>query len=347
MKDYKKVTLKNGEVRYRKTISLGFYPDGRRKQKRITAKTVKELRKLESEYMLGEKKVAHSTSKKFTDVYDAYLDEQSKTLQRTTIDMKRWVKKTFKPFFDRSVSSIKDNEITEHFEIRSEKVKYETVRHEYSILKAFFKWMYQKHIITENTMDFVKLPKSKETPKEMQYITEDDFWKMYQHIKLDKFKLIFTVMFYTGLRKGELCALSSKEIVDHELHLSENCQKVKGEGLVITDHMKTPRSKRIVPLPLWLEYDLKEYLEKADYPFMGEYFHIGVVLHRILEDAGLPDMRVHDMRHSYAALLISRDVDIYTVSKLMGHTSVTTTSKIYGHLYDRKRRAVANLLVKK
>lgn len=346
MADYKKVTLKNGQIRYRKTISLGFYPDGRRKQKQITAKTVKELRKLESEYMLGEKKVSSKTSRTFGDLYDLYLDEQSKTLQPTTIYHKQCTKKIFKPFLDRSITSIKDSEIKDFFEGLCNETTVNTVNHYYSVMHAFYKWLYINHIITNNPMDFVKQPRQNDH-KEMNYLTEDEFWKLYKFVDDDKMKLFLMVLFYTGIRKGEACALSKKELVDHELHLFENCQPINGSGRIVTDHMKTKSSNRIVPIPLWLEGDLSSMLEESEYPFLNQYVHIGRKLHRALKKAGLKDIRVHDLRHSYAALLISRGVDIYTVSKLMGHTSVAITSGIYGHLYDKKRKAVADLLVKK
>jgi integrase len=193
-------------------------------------------------------------------------------------------------------------------------------------------------------MVYTRTPKTKK--KDMTYIKEDDFFTMLSAIKEPRYVLIFALLFYCGLRKGELCGLSAPDLIDHELHLHHACKHIKNKGLVISPDLKNEQSRRIVPIPSWIEFDLAAYLGSGDFPFKKEYYHIGVALHRILEDAGLPDMRVHDMRHSYAALLIASGVDIYTVSVLMGHASVQTTSRRYGHLYDEKRKAIAKLFEK-
>ena len=344
MADYKKIKLKNGDTRFQKTISLGFEVDGRRRQKVLRAKTLKELRNLEAQYKLGIRSASLENARTFSECYDLWLVECAKENAETTIDVKRWIKKNFTPFFDRSISKIKDRDINLLMEKRSAEVQPETVRHEYSILSAFFKWCYRTHIITENPMVYTRTPKTKK--KDMMYIKEDDFFTMLSAIKEPRYVLIFSLLFYCGLRKGELCGLSAPDLIDHELHLHHACKHIKNKGLVISPDLKNEQSRRIVPIPSWIEFDLAAYLGSGDYPFKKEYYHIGVALHRILEDAGLPDMRVHDMRHSYAAFLLASGVDIYTVSVLMGHASVQTTSRRYGHLYDEKRKAIAKLFEK-
>ncbi|HEU5098204.1 MAG TPA: tyrosine-type recombinase/integrase, partial [Roseiflexaceae bacterium] len=54
----------------------------------------------------------------------------------------------------------------------------------------------------------------------------------------------------------------------------------------------------------------------------------------LLRRAKLPDIRFHDMRHTYAALSIAAGVDLYTLSRRMGHSSITVTADRYGHLYQ-------------
>jgi integrase len=58
------------------------------------------------------------------------------------------------------------------------------------------------------------------------------------------------------------------------------------------------------------------------------------MLVRLLGKAGLPDLRFHDLRHTYAALSIAAGVDLYTLSRRMGHSSISVTADKYGHLYQ-------------
>jgi len=59
-----------------------------------------------------------------------------------------------------------------------------------------------------------------------------------------------------------------------------------------------------------------------------------------LKRAGLPHQRFHDMRHACATLLLEQGEDLAIVSKLLGHSSLTTTADVYAHLtHDMRRRA--------
>lgn len=339
MKDYEKYTLKNGEVRYRKYVSLGSTL-GKRKATRITAPTLKELRKKEAEIRTGSRSVHINKSVSFDDAYTMYLADQRDHIAKTTLEQKEWARKKFEAISNMRITKIKYTDIDDLMRLRASEASNETLRHEYSILNAFFKWMYKKQMIDDNPMQYTTAPK--ERHKEMSYITEDQFWRMYKCIKVDRFKVIFMTLFYCGLRKGELCGLSIDDLHDNELILHHTVKHVGGT-LVVSDKFKNETSRRIVPIPRFLKYDLEQQLRLGDYPFKKEYYHIGTTLKTILNDAGLPPMRVHDLRHSYAALLISKGVDIYTISKLMGHATVVTTSKIYGHLYDKKRKEITDL----
>ena len=200
---------------------------------------------------------------------------------------------------------------------------------------------FKKKIIESNPFDYLSPPKVES--KEMKYIKEEEFWKVYNVIKEPRYKVIFMTLFFCGLRKGEVCGLSDGDLVGNELHLHRTVKDTKENGLIISNKFKTPTSRRIVPIPRFLKYDLQYYLDEDKYPFKNDYRNLSQILKLILKDADVKRIRVHDFRHSYAALLISKGVDIYTISKLMGHASVATTSRVYGHLYDEKRKEITDL----
>ena len=146
-------------------------------------------------------------------------------------------------------------------------------------------------------------------------------------------------LFWTGLRIGELLALTPAD-VDLQagtISVSKSFQLIKGRE-VITEP-KTKKSRRVVPLPSRMVEALKNYeksfydLQPTDrlFPFTKSYFHKQM-------DAGcqaskMEKIRLHDLRHSHASMLIHMGVPILLVSERLGHENVETTLQTYGHLY--------------
>ena len=64
----------------------------------------------------------------------------------------------------------------------------------------------------------------------------------------------------------------------------------------------------------------------------------------LLRDASLPSVRFHDLRHSFATMLLERGVDIGTISKLLGHQSISITMDIYAHLTDKMQEQAAQTM---
>lgn len=64
----------------------------------------------------------------------------------------------------------------------------------------------------------------------------------------------------------------------------------------------------------------------------------------VLRRTKIPIVRFHDLRHTYASLSIAAGIDIHTLSRLMGHSSITVTANRYGHLYDESKQQAADLL---
>ena len=67
------------------------------------------------------------------------------------------------------------------------------------------------------------------------------------------------------------------------------------------------------------------------------------MLHRVLKRAGLPKVRFHDLRHTFATMMLTLGADLYTTSKLLGHSNVKTT-QIYAKIVDSKKVEAVNLV---
>ena len=67
-------------------------------------------------------------------------------------------------------------------------------------------------------------------------------------------------------------------------------------------------------------------------------------LKRLLKEAGLPDIRFHDLRHTFASLLLTKDVPLINVSKFLGHSDLSTTANIYAHFDTESKQASADVM---
>ena len=115
---------------------------------------------------------------------------------------------------------------------------------------------------------------------------------------------------------------------------------------------KTSKSNRLVTLPPFLIREIQSYITSRFYdPQPGErlffwlhYDALGWEKRRAAKLAGLPEIRIHDFRHSHASLLIEMGFPPLVISERLGHESVKTTLEIYSHLYPDKAASVADKL---
>ena len=149
------------------------------------------------------------------------------------------------------------------------------------------------------------------------------------------------------MRKGELLALTYED-VDFEnktISINKNFQIVKKERL-ITDP-KTPRGRRVIAVNDVVLNCIKELWStsykpnKTDKIFYLSKDSLKRQLDTACKKAGVPRIRVHDLRHSHASFLINNGVDVLLISKRLGHTNTTMTLNTYSHLYpDRESEAI-------
>lgn len=128
----------------------------------------------------------------------------------------------------------------------------------------------------------------------------------------DAVRAAIWIALYTGCRRGELCAIQSADIGDSAITLrAGNTKTLRTRSVPIT-----------APLRPWLPW--------LPLPINAEGIKSGFRRARVA--AGMPNVTFHDLRRSCASLMVAAGVDLYVVSKLLGHTSVAVTQKRYAHL---------------
>lgn len=191
----------------------------------------------------------------------------------------------------------------------------------------------------------------KNKAKEMLFYTKEEFDKFLNAVMDKRLSYIcFMVFFWTGIREGELLALT-KEDVDFdkkELQINKSYQRLECEDVITIP--KTDKSNRVIHLPDFLLDDLKDYInhvyemEPTQRLFPVTKSYLGREMKRGSKISGMKKIRVHDLRHSHAALLIEMGMPVLAISERLGHEKIETTLNIYGHLYPNKQKQLANQL---
>lgn len=176
-------------------------------------------------------------------------------------------------------------------------------------------------------------------------------------------KLLFTVLFFTGLRLEEALALTWQDIdfSSNTIHITKSVYVNKGISHISATKTKAGTRRIIInkklsqELQYWQQQQ-KHLLEQFSSDSMSlQVFQSSPITitknsiekqyKKILErDATLKKIRIHDFRHSHASLLINQGEDYLVVKERLGHASITTTIDTYSHLYPSKQKDLADKL---
>ena len=181
---------------------------------------------------------------------------------------------------------------------------------------------------------------------EMKFWTKDEYLAFAEEIQ-DKpmAYTAFEILYWTGIREGELLALTPSDIDlgAHELSVTKSYQRLKGKD-VVTDP-KTPKSVRVVSMPEFLCDEVAEYIDFGGtapdqrlFPVTKSFLYSE--MQRGSAKAGVKPIRVHDLRHSHVSLLIDMGFSVLAIADRMGHESIDITYR-YAHLFPDKQRKMA------
>ena len=190
----------------------------------------------------------------------------------------------------------------------------------------------------------------KEENKEMEFWTQEEFQAFLEFVADKPISYFaFEMLYWTGIREGELLALTPADFNFEKktLRINKSYQRLEGKD-VITDP-KTPKSKRNVSMPDFLCEELKDYIGRL-YGILptDRIFHLTKsFLHhemtRGAEQAGVKRIRIHDLRHSHVSLLISMGFSAVSIGNRVGHESVDITYR-YAHMFPTEQTQMAKLL---
>lgn len=214
------------------------------------------------------------------------------------------------------------------------------------LMKVAFKW----DLISQDVIEKVELPKFKN--KEMSVWTSkqvNDYLKFTKH---SRYHPIFYLAAYTGLRKGEILALTWDDIDfdKKQIRVNKTLYRIKDEYVI--NEPKTKNSIRTIYIDddiirlikkqrvkqnlekmkcrtVYTDHNLVFAQENGDYVFPSA---VNVLFRRFIKQSGLPEIRFHDLRHTHATILLQMGVNPKMVADRLGHSSVQITLDVYSHV---------------
>lgn len=328
-------TKKEAEKRLReKIIELEQYGSGQPSKRSLKS----WLLEFEEMYVHG-KNLAPTTAASYEDAIRTYIVPvlgEVPLCELTPLAIQKWV-----------------NQISEHSPATGNPLSPKTVHNHYLCLKKALDIAVNMELLRENPALKITLPRQKKYHCEVY--SDEQIRQLLDSVQGTDLELPIEMEISLGLRRGELLALKFSEI-DFEkqtLTIAENVVSVRGKN-----HVKEPKTeagRRTVRVNSVL---IKKLLrQRADYRSrklqMGADFHdtdlvfckkngeaynadyFSRKFRRHLKRHNLPHMRFHDLRHICASVHLEQEINPKVISKILGHSKISTTLDIYSHVMER------------
>jgi integrase len=348
-------------------VNLGYASDGKRKRKVFYGDTRKEVaEKLKTalhEHQQGT--LPTNTERQTVEQFlTNWLQNTAKqTLRASTFETYEiHVRVHLVPALGRlQLSKLNPQHIQQFINQKLEQgLKPRTVIYSYAVLSRALGQALKWGLVGRNVAELVDPPRAPRS--EIRPFTAEQARALLEAVKGHRLEAFYTVALSLGLRRGEALGLMWED-VDLQagtVRVKQALQRLGGK-LQITE-VKSATSRRVIKLPRVCVAALKSHhaqqlqeklLAGAGWTDTGLVFtsHLGTPLEprtvarhfqRTLKQADLPRIRIHDLRHTAASLLLAQGVPVKMVSEILGHSGSRITLDVYGHVFDSTRQQAAD-----
>lgn len=186
--------------------------------------------------------------------------------------------------------------------------------------------------------------------KTMEVWSIDEFNQFMALIRQPVYRTLFRLLFWTGMRRGKALALTKSDILpDGSISISKSFRR-RIDGIGST---KNAASARTIILDGETYSMIKEVFDHTE----GEYIFGGLqplstqavsdVFNVAIKRSGVKKIRLHDLRHSHASILLNDPtISVAAVSARLGHSNVATTMKVYTHVIDKATKSLNDKIAK-
>ena len=239
-----------------------------------------------------------------------------------------------------------------------------TIRRIHGVLRSALNTAVKRRLIPYNPAEHIEL--APENPKRPKPWTPEQSQAFLQHVAEDRLANLYHLMLVTGMRRGETVGLRWEDVdLDGEcLFVIQQITDVNGRSMVSTP--KTKRGQRLVPIdaetvamlrrqretqnleraawgPAWNEAGLI-FTREDGRPLRPEY--VTRDFQALALKAGLPVIRLHELRHTNASLALSAGVDLKVVSERLGNSQLAITADLYTHVNRGLGKAAAEQIAR-
>jgi len=374
---------KDGKTYYRFQISLGFDPLKNKHSNTTKSgfESVKDAKQAINKLLIERETKDFNllSSYTFKEVYEMWLSQHQQEVKPTTLESKE---SKFNSKILPKFGHLKIQDITSFYcqEVINAWANEISSFNDYKIqTNLVFKYAYMHGLIEKNPFDKVITPKKQNTlifdaekEEEINFYTKDElqlFLELLYDERPFKYYIMYRLLAFTGLRKGELLALywSDIDFEQKTLRVRKTLAEPKGKRILQTP--KSFASRRIISidettlsfLTTWKDKQVEEYAEfelevenDQKQLIFSRYYHrtkqfeffrlahLNDKLHYFLKyHPNLPNITVHGLRHTHASLLFEAGVTIKDVQVRLGHSDIKTTMDIYTHVTNSAREKAA------
>lgn len=305
-----------------------------------------------------------------------YLDQwlqsaaKPRLSERTYIDYEELLRRYVRPELGRkTLSNLRPLDIQALYSgMQDRSLSARTVRYTHAVLSSAFKQAVRWRMLVQNPASLVELPK--QSRKEMQALSPNDAGRFLKAAAEDRYSLLFSIALVTGMRPEEYLALQWKDVDLQRRYMTVQRTLVwrRSGGGWYFGAPKTSRSRRNIPLPSGVIQALMDHKRKQAEERLkaGPKYHNhdlvfttkegGPLMSRnilrrhfkpVLKRAGLPEsIRLYDLRHSCATLLLAANENPKVVSERLGHASISLTLDTYSHILPSMQQGATEKLDK-
>lgn len=366
-----KPVKKDGKQKYRVRVN---FTDGTGKNRQIerTAYGSDEAKQLELELIHSFKNSAPAQRMTVLELYDQYIQAKQHEVRESSLSKtKQIITIHIKPYLsDVKLEKLNATVLQDWKQkIEAKGLSITMRKNIYGEFRALLNFAVKMEYLSQNPLLRVGNFKAPlEAHKEMLFYTPEEFKKYISiareiaeittndNIQPWNHYVFFNIAFFTGMRKGEIYALTWNDIENNEIHITKSLtQKLKG-----TDRITPPKNKssiRVIQIPTPLKSVLDEHYSRCKNMarFSDEHFICGGIVpvrdttidianRKIAESAGVKHIRVHDFRHSHASLLANNGINIQEIARRLGHSDIKTTLQTYSHLYPKESERALEVL---
>ena len=283
---------------------------------------------------------------------DKWLEDMADTLRPNTLrNYRSYIENHIRPSLgDKQLARLTPKDIQRFYEKLNNTLASSTVRRIHTTLHGALKAAQQAHLIASNPTEQITAPRFSYGTKQiltdeqldvfMKVIAEDEIWCDFFYTELT-----------TGLRRGEICGLKWEDFDETSgtLKICRTLYREDGGGLTAGDTKTSAGTRKIV-----LPSSTAALLSKRKVSALTEWIFPNPLkpeqptdpgsayrqLKVLLKRAGLPNIRFHDLRHTFATHALASGVDVKTLSSILGHTRAAFTLDTYTHTTgDMQKRA--------